>query len=318
MEPEKVFVSSTCHDLIDLRAELREHLREMGLIPILSDADDFKVEPDVDSIETCLVNLRASDIVLTVVAARYGRPLGGKYGDISATHLEYRTAVELGKPRHFFVRDTTLGALEAWKTAPSKAGEFRPVAEKDVPHLFPWLEEQRKLGSPGSNWIHPFTSSVDLRRRVSVQLEREAERAFIRRGVAEGRIPVLALWVTRSATVRKPTKPNQPAPKSRISLSVHVKNPSTVPVFEVTVSESSSGFGVLDPLEEREFMIGREIDGSPLNLSFRVEYDTIRGERLAIDVECSAEKPPRVLSRRIRLVSATRFDVGADRPAEAT
>ena len=46
----RVFVSSTCYDLLDLRAEVEAHLQEMGLTPLLSDrpSSDFEVLPEVN------------------------------------------------------------------------------------------------------------------------------------------------------------------------------------------------------------------------------------------------------------------------------
>ena len=51
-----MFVSSTCYDLIDLRAELEEELRQLGLTPVMSDqpSAEFEVLPNQKSIETCL------------------------------------------------------------------------------------------------------------------------------------------------------------------------------------------------------------------------------------------------------------------------
>src|SRR5262249_50151902 len=105
--PMRVFVSSTCHDLIDLRAVLETELREMGASPVFSDSktSDFEVSgiPDQNSIETCLVNVRNSDIAVFVLAQRYGPPLPAPFGGISATHLEWREAVKEKKSRYFYV-----------------------------------------------------------------------------------------------------------------------------------------------------------------------------------------------------------------------
>jgi hypothetical protein len=54
---KKIFISSTCYDLIDLRAEIKEYIISLGLTPILSDHPDtpFETFQDQNSIETCLI-----------------------------------------------------------------------------------------------------------------------------------------------------------------------------------------------------------------------------------------------------------------------
>src|SRR5262245_34129829 len=105
----KVFVSSTCYDLIDLRAELLEDLRDLGVEPYLSDLKESDFETPGDhvgnSIETCLVNLRACDVVVFVLSQRYGPFLKRGYGDLSATHVEYREARNHKKRILFYIRD---------------------------------------------------------------------------------------------------------------------------------------------------------------------------------------------------------------------
>jgi hypothetical protein len=97
----KVFISSTVFDLIDVRAELEALIRDMGLSPVMSDSStsDFSVKPDANSIETCLVNVRASDIMLVILSNRYGPSLEkAGFPALSATHLEYKEAIKKGIP----------------------------------------------------------------------------------------------------------------------------------------------------------------------------------------------------------------------------
>src|SRR4051812_10143827 len=111
----KVFISSTCYDLMDLRAELLADLRELGVEVLLSDHkdSDFVVPsgPDVNSIEACLVNVRASYVVVLILSQRYGPNLGPLFGDVSATHAEYNEARKLNKPIYCYVRDRLDGDL---------------------------------------------------------------------------------------------------------------------------------------------------------------------------------------------------------------
>src|SRR5258708_13359918 len=93
-----VFISSTCHDLIDLRAELESFFQKAGIVPVLSDSltSEFLVMQDRNSIETCLANIRQCDSFLVILSNRYGPSLlKAGYNDISPTPLDYREPVLL-------------------------------------------------------------------------------------------------------------------------------------------------------------------------------------------------------------------------------
>ncbi len=49
MKSPRVFVSSTCSDFADVRAQLSSFLEEYGFDPILSEADDVFDSPDVSA-----------------------------------------------------------------------------------------------------------------------------------------------------------------------------------------------------------------------------------------------------------------------------
>ena len=72
-----VFVSSTVYDLLDLRAEVERHLRDLGLVPLLSDSatSGFEVAPNSNSIESCLANVRNADHFVCILSQRYGPSL---------------------------------------------------------------------------------------------------------------------------------------------------------------------------------------------------------------------------------------------------
>lgn len=194
-ERASVFISSTCYDLLDVRAELREHLIDRGLDVRLSDHPDsaFRVDGRVDSIEACLQNVETSDVVVCVLDRRAGPPLKGSYGDHTATELEVRRALDRGKPVLLFVRDTTLNELDVvgrpLNTPPGRGvdGLVRRVRKALGGRAVPptrWIasdDDARRLHKivsivtrtpwtppvrSGSNWRDPFATSFDLRRRV--------------------------------------------------------------------------------------------------------------------------------------------------------
>lgn len=164
----KVFVSSTVYDLLDVRAEIADFLRSCEILPVLSDdkLSDFAVQPDKNSIETCLVNVDACDEMIVVLDKRYGPRLGAYgYEEISATHLEYRRFLKTNRQIHFFVRDRLEAEHAIWKGNKNKEEiEYKWIGKRDLA-LFDFLEERRTLTADKNkpNWFTTFTSSSDLK-----------------------------------------------------------------------------------------------------------------------------------------------------------
>src|SRR5687768_3628327 len=75
--PKKIFISSTCLDLIDVRAELKRELGSLGYVAYTSETSDFPVNPQLPPIDNCLEVVEACDIYLLVIHSRYGGAYDG-------------------------------------------------------------------------------------------------------------------------------------------------------------------------------------------------------------------------------------------------
>ena len=64
---KKVFISSTCFDLKDLRAELAISLKEWGYTPIWNESPDFPKKPGLHSHDQCLDVVENCDIYLLII-----------------------------------------------------------------------------------------------------------------------------------------------------------------------------------------------------------------------------------------------------------
>ena len=86
--PPTVFVSSTCYDLNQVRADLKQFLEGLGLGPLLSESPAFPINPESQTVENCLNAVKGrADIFVLIVGARYGSiDVSGK----SITNLESR------------------------------------------------------------------------------------------------------------------------------------------------------------------------------------------------------------------------------------
>lgn len=198
MPDKKVFFSSTCYDLMDARAELFELTREMNLTAKFSDIpqSDFEFQGGGDSIQRCLDQVAESDVVVLLLSQRYGPRLGRcGYADVSATHLEYKKAVELGKDVRVLVRDRLFTEYGLWKANPDNRGALKfnwLNSEKDR-GLFDLLHEHEALTKGKENWVHQFSTAVDLKRTVRRLLADVSTTAILETMIRSGRAPLVAL-----------------------------------------------------------------------------------------------------------------------------
>jgi len=156
-----LFVSSTCYDLAQLRADIRDFAETAGLEPILSELDSFPVNPSQSTVQNCLNAVRTkADLFLLVVGNRYGSiNETGK----SITNLEYIEAELRGIPRYVFVKSEILSVLPIWKANPS--ADFS--ATVDTPKLFEFVSGLRDKGEV---WVFPFSTAQDIVRTLRNQL----------------------------------------------------------------------------------------------------------------------------------------------------
>lgn len=208
-----IFISSTCYDLTDLRAELKADLEKDGFIVKLSDdwASGFKVNPSVDSIESCLENLRSSDAALFIFDRRYGPPVPGDEENRSATHIEFDYATELVLENDFkrftFVRKNTLLELSQWEADSTFAPDW--VQRGRHKELFELIKKAKGLrrGEPGSNWIDQFETSLDLKQIARKRLWDEFPKYAGARALTRDRLVRLTFRPDYKGGPVKPIKP---------------------------------------------------------------------------------------------------------------
>ncbi|WP_281557790.1 DUF4062 domain-containing protein [Thalassomonas sp. RHCl1] len=156
-----VFVSSTCFDLGQVRADIRELINTFGLEPVLSEYDSFPVSPDTDTISNCLRNVREkADIFILLVGSRYGfQTNNGK----SITNLEYIEAKKKGIPVYVFVNSNIMNILPIWKNNPT--ADFSSHVENQKV-----LEFVESVSHFKSNWVYKFDLAQDIKSALLQQI----------------------------------------------------------------------------------------------------------------------------------------------------
>lgn len=160
MSQLKVFVSSTCYDLSQIRTDLFEFLSIFGYQPILSEYSSFPIDPDSDTIDNCIQNVKTADLFILIIGNRYGYVADtGK----SITNTEYLYAKEQGIPTYIFIHKPLITILPIWKVNPS--ADFSGTV--DSTKVFEFVDELR---SSNKNWCHDFEKAQDIIGTLKIQL----------------------------------------------------------------------------------------------------------------------------------------------------
>lgn len=153
MNKIRVFISSTCFDLSQIRKDLKEGIEAMGHIPILSENKDFPVNPALNSTENCIEAVRNdADLFVLIIGGRYGYQLdSGK----SITNIELLTALDKGIPIYTFTLKNIIGVLPVWKR--NHDADFSDVVNDNK--VFEFVEDVREKEAI---WNFEFESAQDI------------------------------------------------------------------------------------------------------------------------------------------------------------
>lgn len=165
-----IFVSSTCYDLSQIRKDLRDFITGLGHNPILSEQNDFPIDPQLDNWENCINAVKDfADIFVLIIGNKYGSV--GETGK-SITNTEYLTAVQKGIPIYTFSLKQMTTILPLWERNPD--ADFSDVV--DNKQIFKFLVDVRKKSG---RWNFEFESAQDimdtLRKQLSILFRNSIE-----------------------------------------------------------------------------------------------------------------------------------------------
>lgn len=156
------FVSSTCYDLQQIRADMKDFFESnYGFEAMLSEFDSFPIDPCVGTFENCLSNVdQCADVFILIVGNRYGYVLeSGK----SITNLEYLHAKAKGIPMYIFVSKQIYNTLPIWRA--NKGGDFTSVV--DNPKIFEFVAD---IYDECRQWIYTYDNVQDIKMTLKNQL----------------------------------------------------------------------------------------------------------------------------------------------------
>lgn len=115
---KKVFISSTCFNLKDLRSEVAVALEEWGYLPLWNESRSFPIKPGTHSHDICLDNVKKCDIFVLIIDSRYGGIYAGNNypkKEISISQYEFEIAFNEKKEVYIYVRDTVWNERPSYK-----------------------------------------------------------------------------------------------------------------------------------------------------------------------------------------------------------
>ncbi len=161
MAKVKIFVSSTCFDLSQVRDDIRQCILDIGHIPVLSELKDFPVDTRLTNAENCInaVNNEA-DILVLIIGNRYGSVLeSGK----SITNTEFEVAVKKGIPIYTFAQKQMINLLSVWEKNPD--ADYSNVVDNNK--VFEFLAYVR---NKSGLWNFEYEKAQDIKEILKSQL----------------------------------------------------------------------------------------------------------------------------------------------------
>ena len=165
-----IFISSTCYDLSQVRQDLRDFISGLGHNPMMSEQNDFPIDPQLDNWENCINAVKKyADIFVLIIGNRYGAV--GETGK-SITNTEYLTAVQKGIPIYTFSLKKMTTLLPMWERNPD--ADYSHAV--DNPKIFEFLADVRKKSG---RWNFEFDNAQDiidtLRKQLSILFQKSLE-----------------------------------------------------------------------------------------------------------------------------------------------
>ncbi|MFA0500226.1 DUF4062 domain-containing protein, partial [Vibrio sp. 10N.222.46.A1] len=170
----KVFVSSTCYDLQEERAQLERFITNYGFHPILSEYSGVYYDVDAHTHESCVNEVAHCDMFVLIISGRYGGKFKNGNGE-SITQAEYNKARELGLPIFTFVKADVSAAQHYFKeNVRANDEEFAkkinyPAIEKqaDAVSIFSFIDSVHRAST--NNGLETYKTFTDIEDHLKKQ-----------------------------------------------------------------------------------------------------------------------------------------------------
>lgn len=120
MANPRVFVSSTCYDLLYIRENLKFFIKNMGFEPVLSEEGNVFYNPEMPVEDSCLAEVKTCHMFVLIIGGHSGHSY--KSEPQSITNQEYRTAIDAKIPVFAMVEHQVNAEYRVYKKNKEKLG----------------------------------------------------------------------------------------------------------------------------------------------------------------------------------------------------
>jgi hypothetical protein len=163
MAKPRIFISSTFYDLRQVRSDLDIFIENLGYEPIRNEEGDIPYGKDEALEEYCYKEIKAVDILVSIIGGRFGSE--SKRSASSISQIELRTALKENKQVYIFIEKNVLSEYETYSINKENVSmKYRYV---DDIRVYQFIEEVKNLNS--NNNIKGFEAVSDISKYLKEQ-----------------------------------------------------------------------------------------------------------------------------------------------------
>jgi hypothetical protein len=163
MAKPRIFISSTFYDLRQVRSDLDTFIENLGYEPVRNEEGDIPYGKDEALEEYCYKEIKAVDILVSVIGGRFGSE--SKRNNSSISQIELKTALKENKQVYIFIEKNVLSEYETYLINKDNASmKYRYV---DDVRIYQFIEEVKNLNA--NNNIKGFETASDITKYLKEQ-----------------------------------------------------------------------------------------------------------------------------------------------------
>lgn len=187
----RIFVSSTCYDLKEVRFQLRHFISEFGFDPVMSEFGDIFFDLKLHVQEACKNEIEKTDLFILIIGNSYGSIYHKHQDHIdpdSVTLQEFRKCLEVGIPKYIFINKFLKHDFDNYRRTKAQAyaknfqqskkeideadfteeyNKTYPFPQESYKYIFKFLEITENLNK--NNAIYTFESFDEIKSSLKKQ-----------------------------------------------------------------------------------------------------------------------------------------------------
>lgn len=163
MAKPRVFISSTFYDLRQVRSDIDTFIENLGYETVKNEDGDIPYGKEDALEEYCYKEIKAVDILISIVGGRFGTESSRNNSSIS--QMELKTALKENKQVYIFIENNVLSEYETYLI--NKENESMKYRYVDDKRIYQFIEEIKTLNT--NNNIKSFETASDITKYLKEQ-----------------------------------------------------------------------------------------------------------------------------------------------------